>query len=565
MNLVAFRTLVVFFAAIPGICSAAEGTASDTVIAAQKARIAVIDRVAPSVVAIFDDKERGGGSGVIIDAQGFGLSNFHVLAPMLESMRGWGGLPDGRKYELQVLGIDPTGDLAMFRLAGDDAFPFAALGDSELVSIGDIAIAMGNPFSMSEDNSPTVTLGLVTGVHRYQWGTGGNLSYTDCIQTDASINPGNSGGPLFNENGEIIGINGRISVNTRGRFNVGFGYAISSNQVKRFIPALRAGLLARHGSLPPIRESGSSVIFGNVPVDSRAFKAGLRPGERLVGFEEMAIANRNQYASVLGAYPHHWSVILDVERDEKIHRLALRLETLNTKLGKPFVPRRETNLDEVRRVIEGFVRNALGQIKLPSTIKWNVEREYFADPTGDCKPSENFVVAVDEKVMTRRRPGQDEAETLVTISDGGIVEQALHLQSAERLAAGALYFLYTQLLPQKEAMFESAVFVGGDALIPLDLDAARPAASSLGKTPAQRRVLNVIEFPINDATVAHFMFDYDTARLARARIRDIPTGDEITMDFGKFEQQGGMLFPTTIEVRGHGASYRDEYSVEQSP
>src|SRR6202011_1177623 len=87
--------------------------------------------------------------------------------------------------------------------------------------------------------------------HRYQYpeGSKGLLEYTDCIQTDTSINPGNSGGPLFNMNGELIGINGRISLEKRGRINSGVGYAISINQIKNFMGHMRAGLDTDHATL----------------------------------------------------------------------------------------------------------------------------------------------------------------------------------------------------------------------------------------------------------------------------------------------------------------------------
>src|SRR5947199_406932 len=94
---------------------------------------------------------------------------------------------------------------------------------------------MGNPFLLATDFKPTVTFGLVSGVHRYQYPAGTLLEYTDCIQIDTSINPGNSGGPLFNMDGELIGINGRGSFEKRGRVNSGVGYAISINQIKNFM------------------------------------------------------------------------------------------------------------------------------------------------------------------------------------------------------------------------------------------------------------------------------------------------------------------------------------------
>ena len=270
---------------------------------AQARRIEVIDRVSPAVVCVFDEREQGGGSGVIIDPAGYGLTNFHVIAGMLSTRRGFGALSDGKLYDLEVLGIDPTGDIAMFRLRGRDTFDYVELGNSDLVQVGDVVMAMGNPFSLSEDYAPSVTNGIVTGVHRYQWGVGTNLIYSDCIQTDASINPGSSGGPLFNERGKVIGINGRISVNTRGRFNVGHGYAISSNQIRRFMPALRAGLLARHGTLQATveRARGGHVVFDNVRRNHAGDKAGVLIGDRLEscqvaagGFEHLQPDRHNE-------------------------------------------------------------------------------------------------------------------------------------------------------------------------------------------------------------------------------------------------------------------------------
>ena len=110
-------------------------------------------------------------------------------------------------------------------------------------------MAMGNPFLLAEDQRPTVTLGVVSGIHRYQGGSKNLLVYGDCIQTDSSINPGNSGGPLFNLQGEVVGINGRGSFEERGRVNVGLGYAISVNQIKKFIPDLLATKVSLHGTL----------------------------------------------------------------------------------------------------------------------------------------------------------------------------------------------------------------------------------------------------------------------------------------------------------------------------
>ncbi len=106
-----------------------------------------------------------------------------------------------------------------------------------------------NPFGLATNLQPTISLGVVSGVGRYQYPDKTILEYSDCIQTDAAINPGNSGGPLFNLDAEVIGINGRCSFEKRGRVNVGVGYAISINQVKNFLGMLRSGRLVDHATL----------------------------------------------------------------------------------------------------------------------------------------------------------------------------------------------------------------------------------------------------------------------------------------------------------------------------
>ncbi|MBI1824773.1 MAG: trypsin-like peptidase domain-containing protein [Planctomycetes bacterium] len=542
----------------------------------EQARIEMIQRVTPAVVAVFDEQQRGGGSGVLIDADGFGITNFHVVAPMLGSRRGLGGLSDGKTYELQVLGIDPTGDLAMFRLARSEPFSFAALGDSDALKLGDTAIALGNPFSLSEDYTPTATMGIVTGIHRYQWGTGGNLAYTDCIQVDASINPGNSGGPLFNEAGEVVGINGRISVNTRGRYNVGFGYAISSNQIKRFIPTLRAGLLARHGSLPRIQEGHSDVVFTQVSPDSNFYKNALRSGDRLIGFDEMPIANRNQFASVVGAYPADWPIVLDVGRVGQTKRIPVRLVAVNPRMDKGFTQLGEQNYDETRRVLSAFGSAVLGkENKLPRSWHWQMTREFEPNSNGIRRTTEHFsgnlqggapallrnldvperMVKFDANIATETqsesREGVEPREFLVTDS------MQLILTSLYRAQTVLLLYAHDGLpVGQPEI-----THVGADALMPIDMCAGdAPPALQKRESPVFRPVLSVIQWKFSDTATAWYGFDMDSGRLAQIRIRDIPTGDEIIIQLADYKDIGGMNWPCTVEVRTPNGEFRETYS-----
>ena len=198
----------------------------------ESSRMDVIKKVAPAVVAVVT----GGGSGVLISADGFALTNFHVVAGQSPALKC--GLQDGILYDAVLVGLDKVGDVALIKLLPKEPnkpFPFAKLANSDKVQVGDFSIAMGNPFMLATDFSPTVTFGLVSGTHRYQYPEKGMFEYTDCIQIDTSINPGNSGGPLFNMNAELIGINGRGSFDKRSRINSGVGYAISINQIKNFM------------------------------------------------------------------------------------------------------------------------------------------------------------------------------------------------------------------------------------------------------------------------------------------------------------------------------------------
>ncbi|UCC29565.1 MAG: trypsin-like peptidase domain-containing protein, partial [Phycisphaerales bacterium] len=388
-------SVLLWLVLVPG--AAAAGVPSDIVVQAETRRVEMMERTLPSVVCVFDSLQRAGGSGVLIDQEGYGLSNYHVVAGLLGSRKGLGGLADGVLYELEVLGVDVTGDVAMFRLIAPKPgfiFPHARLGDSDAVQMGDTAIAMGNPFSLSQDYTPTVSLGIVTGVHRYQEGVRGNLVYTDCIQVDAPINPGNSGGPLFNEAGEVIGINGRISVNTRGRFNVGFAYAISSNQIKRFIPALRAGLLARHGTWQAIVEDtdGAGVVFSRVGESGPAYQAGVRVGDSLLSLDGVRITSANQVMSMLGTYPADWPVLLQIRREAEPREVIVRLDAVNPKMRNPFAVDEDVNLRQVKRVLGAFRRAVLGgdAARRPDSWKWTVARHYHAGADGSARSPERF-------------------------------------------------------------------------------------------------------------------------------------------------------------------------------
>ena len=262
---------------------------------------------------------------MLISADGYALTNFHVAQPCGAALKC--GLPDGKVYDAVVVGLDPTGDVALVKLFGRDNFPAATLGDSDALEPGDWVYVMGNPFLLSTDFQPTVTYGILSGVHRYQYPSGTLLEYTDCLQTDASINPGNSGGPLFDSQGRLIGINGRASFEKRGRVNVGVGYSISINQIKNFLGALHSGRLVDHATLGARVgfDADSRVVVTDILETSDAYRRGLRYGDEIVSFAGRTVDSPNTFKNVLGILPKGWRVPLSFRRDGKRHDVLVRL------------------------------------------------------------------------------------------------------------------------------------------------------------------------------------------------------------------------------------------------
>ena len=291
--------------------------------AAEEARVGAIEKVYGAVVAVYGDNRQGGGSGVVFDPSGLALTNHHVI--MGAGVTGYAGLADGQLYPWKLVGTDPGGDVAIIKLTGKESFPFAQLGDSDTVRVGDWAMAMGNPFILAEDQTPTVTLGVVSGIKRYQQGAGQNeLVYGNCIQVDSSINPGNSGGPLFNLQSQVIGINGRGSFKERGRVNVGLGYAISVNQIKFFIPELLATKMVEHGTLDAtfgLRDG--KIVCEVLSLDAPVAKKGLNIGDQMIAFEGIAMRNADQFTNDISMLPEDWPAEITFRNEQGVEKTAI--------------------------------------------------------------------------------------------------------------------------------------------------------------------------------------------------------------------------------------------------
>jgi S1-C subfamily serine protease len=245
--------------------------------------IRAVDQVGPAVVRI--ELTRGGGSGVLFTPDGFILTNSHVV----ESGRDiTATLPDGRSQPAAVIGRDADTDLAVLRIDGSD-LPWAQLGDSRRLRVGQVVIAIGNPFGFHH----SVTSGVVSALGRSLRSRSGRLM-DDVIQTDASLNPGNSGGPLVTTGGVVVGINTAMILPAQG-----ICFAIASNTV-RFVASrlMRDGRIRRSyvgiaGQQTPIPRAlaranavaaASGVLVASVEKDGPAAAAGVREGDVILGF-----------------------------------------------------------------------------------------------------------------------------------------------------------------------------------------------------------------------------------------------------------------------------------------
>ncbi len=325
------RTCSIVCCMLPWMAGAVQAQVDPAVAEAERARVEVVERASRAAVAIFAGGQ-GGGSGVVISPDGYALSNFHVTHEAGTAMKC--GMADGRLYDAVIVGIDPTGDVALLKLLGRDDFPHAEMADSDKVQVGDWCFAIGNPFLLATDFHPTVSYGVISGVHRYQYPAGSSmlLEYTDCLQSDAAINPGNSGGPMFDAQGRLIGINGRGSFEKRGRVNVGVGYAISINQVRNFLGYLKSGRVVDHATLGArvASDDNRRAVVDDILEESDAFRRGLRYGDEIIAFGGRPVGSVNGLKNVLGIFPRDWRVPVVFRRKGEVSQIMVRLRGVHS-------------------------------------------------------------------------------------------------------------------------------------------------------------------------------------------------------------------------------------------
>ena len=269
------------------------------------------------------------GSGFIIDAEGIVVTNFHVIENAEEITV---TLSDETSFTAKVLGQDQKTDIAVLKIdPGDTALTAVPFGDSDSLRVGDWVLAIGNPFGLGG----TVTAGIVSARGRDI----GNGPYDDFIQTDASINRGNSGGPLFNTDGEVIGINTAIFSQSGG--SVGIGFAISSNLAKRVTKQLVEFGTTRRGWLGVFiqevtsdiaetlgLEGSGGALVSSVNENSPADIAGLEPGDVILSFDGKKIERMRDLPRIVAETDIGTTVVVEIFRGGRVSTVEVTLGEL---------------------------------------------------------------------------------------------------------------------------------------------------------------------------------------------------------------------------------------------
>ena len=273
--------------------------------------------------------QRSLGSGVIVDPTGLIVTNVHVIEGATEIKV---SLADKREFEATVVLKDPRTDLAVMRIKDSAAFPFLEFANSDALEVGDLVLAIGNPFGVGQ----TVTHGIVSALARTQVGVS---DYQFFIQTDAAINPGNSGGALVDINGRLAGINTAIFSRSGG--SQGVGFAIPANMVRVVVASAKAGgsgvrrpwLGATLQSVTPDIAEGlnlkrpTGALVASVRSDGPAARAGLKAGDLIVSIDGQDVDDSNAFDYRFGTKPLGGTAKLDIIRAGREMATTIELAT----------------------------------------------------------------------------------------------------------------------------------------------------------------------------------------------------------------------------------------------
>jgi len=347
-----------------------------------------------------DYKQRGLGTGFIIDKEGFILTANHVVEGAEEILV---TLADKRELTAKIIGRDPKTDLALIKIdPANDIIPLP-LGDSAKLEIGEWVVAIGNPFGLGN----TVTAGIVSAKYR-QIGAG---PYDNFIQTDASINPGNSGGPLLNTAGEVVGVNSAIFSQAGG--NIGIGFAIPINMAKDLLPQLKGGKVVRGWlgvMIQPITaelkeklglQDRKGALVADVITGGPAEKAGIQRGDVIVSFDGKEIRESTDLPYLVASTPIGNKVAVEVIRKGQQKSVAVKVGELQEAREAEESGKAEPTLGLMVDEITPELAEELGLEETTGIIVTQVVNGSPAAEAG-LKPGD-IILEVDQQPMTNVR------------------------------------------------------------------------------------------------------------------------------------------------------------------
>jgi len=315
-------------------------------------------------------REKALGSGVIVSPEGYILTNNHVVDGATEVVV---TLHDKREMKARVIGTDPRTDIAVLKIDGSN-FPALTLGDSTKVEVGDVVLAIGDPFGVGQ----TVTAGIVSATGR---GGLGIEQVEDFIQTDAPINPGNSGGALVDDEGHLIGINTAILSGNSGG-NQGIGFAVPINMARHDMDQILAHGKVEHGYLgilpqdvtPALAKAFNTkntngALVGEVTPDSPAAHAGLKQGDIIVEVNGEPVADGNQLRSKVGMMNPNTTATLKVLRDGKVENVAVTLGEFPSKEERASAGDKNSEQGLQGVTVENLSAETASELRLPAGTK----------------------------------------------------------------------------------------------------------------------------------------------------------------------------------------------------
>lgn len=315
-------------------------------------------------------RQRGQGSGVIVTKEGYILTNNHVVdgADEVKVV-----LSDRREFNAKVVGKDPKSDIAVLKIEADN-LSYLPLANSDKIEVGDIALAVGNPFGIGQ----TVTMGIISATGRGNMG----IDYEDFIQTDAAINPGNSGGALVDAQGRLIGINTAILSRSGG--NQGIGFAVPVNLARSVMESLiKDGRVVRgyvgigiQDLTPALAEqfnvkATSGALVSEVKEDAPAAKAGLQTGDVVVEWNGSAIRDSRQLKLQVAQTRPGQKATVKVMREGKAKTMSITPKELpGSEVASNSSSDSESSSDSLQGVAVGDIDMAAkSQLRLPGTLK----------------------------------------------------------------------------------------------------------------------------------------------------------------------------------------------------